>query len=192
MRRRAVLAGRRVARSARAVAALPAEQLVLRAVIGVAGGLALLIAPAGQLVGAGLIALLAVPALAAAVLRPDGAGPAGVLGAAIGAWAVRYGVTAAPLATAFVLSALLYVHHLTAALCAAVPPAAAIDREVLLRWAVHAAGVLALTGAAAGGLGLLGRPAPSAPLELLGIGAAVALAALLVLLARSGRQAPAG
>jgi hypothetical protein len=114
-----------------------------------------------------------------------------VLGAAAGGWALRYGVHAAPPGPALALGALLYLHHLTAALCAAVPATAAVDREVLFRWAAQAAGVLGLTAAAAGALRLLGRPAASPALELVGIAAAVGLAALLVVLARAGRREPA-
>jgi hypothetical protein len=170
---------------------MPAEQLALRGVVAAAGLLALLIASGSQLVAAGLVALVGVPAALTAAVRPDGSGPTGVLAAAAGAWALRYGVAAAPLRPALALAVLLYLHHVTAALCAAVPPAAAIDRAVLLRWGAHVAGVLGCTVAAAGGLRLLGRPAASSPLELVGIAAAVALAGLLVLLARAGGRNPA-
>jgi hypothetical protein len=166
-----------------AVRAVPPVQLGLRAVLAGTGGAALLLAPAGQLVAAGLLALTAVPALLAAVVRPDGGGPAAVLGLAVAAWALRYGVAAAPLGSAAVLAGLLYLHHLTAALCAALPPTAVPHRTVLARWGAHAALVLVLTGGLAAGLGLLGRPGASAPLELLGIAAAVGLAAVPVLLA---------
>lgn len=170
-------------RSVAAARAVRPAQLGLRCLVGGTGGAALLLVPAGQLVGAGLLALLAVPALLAAVVRPDGGGPAVVLGLAVAAWMLRYGVAAAPLGPAAVLAGLLYLHHLTAALCAALPPAAALDRTVLARWGAHAALVLALTGAVAAGVGLLGRPGASAPLELLGIVAAVGLAGIPVLLA---------
>jgi hypothetical protein len=191
MRRRVVLVGRTVLRLARQLVGVPPPQLALRGVIGATGGLALRIAPAGQLVVAGLVALLGVPALLAAVIRPDGSGAAVVLGAAIGAWAARYGVSAAPLGSAFALAALLYLHHVTAALCAAMPATAAVDGAVLFHWGAYAAAVLGLTGVAAGALRLLGRPAPSPVLELVGIGAAVALAGLLVALARVGHREPA-
>lgn len=175
----------------RQVAALPAEQLALRGVLLAAGGLALLVAPAGRLAGAGLVALVGVPAVLTAAVRPDGSAPTAVLGAAAGAWALRYGVHAAPLGPALALAALLYLHHTTAALCAAVPPAAAIDRGVLLRWAGQVAAVLGLTAAAAGGLRLIGARAASPALELAGLVAAVGVAGLLVLLARAGRRGPA-
>jgi hypothetical protein len=163
---------------------VPPAQVGLRTVIGGTGAAALLLAPAGQLVGAGLLTLLAVPGLVAAMVRPDGGGPAAVLGLAVAAWAVRYGVTAAPLGSAAVLAGLLYVHHLTAALCAALPSTAAPGRAVLARWGAHAALVLVLTGAVAAAAGLLGRPAASPPLELLGLAVGVGLAGIPVLLAR--------
>jgi hypothetical protein len=171
-------------RAVGAVQTMPPAQRVLRGVIGGTGGAALLVAPGGRLVISGLLALLAVPAVIAAVLRPDAGGPAVVLAAAVAAWMFRYGVTAAPLDTAFVLAALLYLHHLTAALCAALPPTAVVDREVWLRWAAHALLVLGLAAVLAGGVRLLGRPAASGPLELLGIAVAVALVGIPVLLAR--------
>jgi hypothetical protein len=191
MKRRGVVARRAARRVARQVAAVPPRQLALRGVVGGAGAIALLIAPGGQLVGAGLVALLGVPALLAAVVRPGGAGPAVVLGAAAGAWAMRYGVSSAPLGPAFGLAAVLYLHHAAAALGAAMPATATVDGEILLRWGAQAAAVLGLTGVAAGGLRVLGRPAASPVLELVGIAAAVGLAALLVALARSGRREPA-
>ncbi|MEN3361302.1 MAG: hypothetical protein V7637_5284 [Mycobacteriales bacterium] len=191
-RRRIVLAGRAVRGSVRSAAGLPPAQLALRSALAGTGGLALLVAPAGQLVGAGLVALLGVPALLAAVLRPDGAGPAVVLGAAAAAWAMRYGVAAAPLAGALALAALLYLHHLTAALCAVMPVTASVEPELLLRWGAQAAGVLALAGAATAVVGLVGRPAASPVLEVAGLVAAVALAGLLVALARTGHRSGRG
>jgi len=193
VKRRWVLAGRRLRRTARSVAAMPPAQLGLRATLAAAGGLALLIAPAGQLLGAGLVALIALPALVAAVLRPDGGGPAVVMAAAAGAWAMRYGTASAPLDTALALAALLYLHHTTAALCAAMPPAAAVAPAVLLRWATQVAVVFALTAAAAAALRAVGH-APAAPaLEVAGLAAAVGLAGLLVALARAAaRRRPSG
>lgn len=163
---------------------MPPTQLALRGVLVGSGGLALLVAPGGRLVVSGLLALLAVPALVVAAARPDGAGPAVVLGAAAAAWTTRYGVAAAPLGTTLALAAALYLHHLTAALLAGTPPAAAVDADVLARWGAHAALVLGVTGGIAALAGALGRPGPSVPLELAGIGVALALAAVLVLLAR--------
>ncbi|HVQ91454.1 MAG TPA: hypothetical protein VMU51_10505 [Mycobacteriales bacterium] len=179
---------RRVRRSVDGLAGLPAGQVALRGAVAGTGGLALLLAAAGQLLGAGLVALLGLPALLSAVLRPDGGGPAVVLGAAATAWAMRYGVAAPPLGATLALAALLYLHHLTAALGAAMPVDASIDPQLLLRWGAHAAGVLALTGLAATGLRLGGEPAASPVLEVAGLVGAVALAGLLVTLARTPRR----
>ena len=184
MRRAAAVARHVWAGVAGAVRAMPPAQRALRGVLAGTGGAALLIAPGGRLVIPGLLALLAAPAVVAAALRPDGGGPGVVLGGAVAAWTFRYGLTAAPLGTALALAVLLYLHHLTAALCAALPASAAVDRAVWLRWGAHAAVVLGLTGALAGGFRLLSEPAASGPLELLGIAAAVALAGIPVLLAR--------
>jgi hypothetical protein len=185
MNRQVLMAGRRLRRAAGSVRAIPLAQLGLRGALAVSGGLALLVAPAGQLVGAGLVALVAVPPLLSAVRRPDGAGPALVMAGAGAAWALRYSTGSAPLATALVLAALLYLHHTTAALCAAMPATAAVDPTVLLRWATQAVVVLAVTAAAASLLAALGHPPASATLEVAGLVAVIALAGALVALARA-------
>src|SRR5439155_12305343 len=113
-------------RAAGIVRAMPSVQLALRGLLAGTGALALLLAAGGRTVDPSLLVLLAVPALLAAVVRPAGAGPAVVLGAAATAWIVGYGVAAAPLGSTLVLAAVLYLHHLTAALLAAVPPTAAV------------------------------------------------------------------
>jgi hypothetical protein len=176
---------RSAVRAARAaVRAMPAVQLALRGVLAGSGGAALLLAPGGRLVLPGLLAVLAVPALVSGVIHAGRGGPAVVIGAAVAAWMSRYGVTAAPLGTTLVLAATLYIHHLSAALCAALPPTATVDRQILARWLAHAATVLLLTGLLAAVVRMLGRSAASVPLELVALAAAVALGAVPVLLAR--------
>jgi hypothetical protein len=179
-------------RSARVVAAaakratmrVPVAQLALRALLLLAGAAALLIAPGGRLVLPGVLVLAAVPALLSAAIRPDGPGPGVVLGAAAGAWTIRYGAATPPWDATLALTGALAVHHATAALCAAMPPTSRPEPAVLLRWAAQVATVLAVGGGVAGAVRLLGRPAASVPLEIAGVAAVVLVAAAPVLLAR--------
>jgi hypothetical protein len=179
---------RSVLGQARRLREVPPVQLALRALLLLTGAAALLIAPGGRLVLPGVLALAAVPALLAAVVRPDGQGPAVVLGAAAGAWTIRYGVAAPPWDATLAVAGALAVHHATAALCAAMPPTSRTEPAVVLRWAAHVGAVLALGGAVAVAVRLLGRPAASAPLEIAGVAAVVLVVAVPVLLARGGRD----
>jgi hypothetical protein len=165
---------------------VPVTQLALRALLLLTGAAAVLIAPGGRLVLPGVVALIAVPALLSALVRPGGPGPAVVLGAAAGAWTIRYGLAAPPLDATLAVAGALAVHHATAALCAAMPVTARVEPAVVLRWAGQLAAVLALGGAVAAAVRLLGRSAASVPLELTGIAAVVLVAAVPVLLARRG------
>jgi hypothetical protein len=174
----------RLAPPLRQLRRVPASQFALRALLLLTGAAALLIAPGGQLVLPGLVTALAVPALVIAVVRPDGGGPAVVLGAAAAAWTIRYGLSAPPLDATLAVAAALVIHHSTAALCAAMPPTSRIEPLVLLRWAGRLSLWLAVAGVVAAAVELLDRPAASAPLEFAGIAAAVAAAAVPVLLAR--------
>jgi hypothetical protein len=161
---------------------MPPAQLAFRGLLLLTGATALLVAPGGRLIVPGLLALVGVPALLSAVVNPDGAGPAVVLGAAGAAWALRYGVSTPPLDATLALAGALAVHHSTAALCAAMPRTSRIDPAVVLRWAGQVAVVLAVAAAVAAAARLLGRPAASVPLEIAGVAAVVALAAVAVLL----------
>ena len=158
----------------------------LRATMLVTGVFALGIAPAGRPLGpAGVVAAVGVLGLLAAVAEPDGAGPAVVLGAVVVAWTSRYGTAAAPTGTTLALAAALALHHQAATLSAALPPTARATRELLGRFAAHAALVLALSAAVAVLALAVARPGGSVPLELVGLAAAVLAAAVPVLLARS-------
>ncbi len=159
-------------------------QLAFRALLLLTGAAALLVAPGGRLILPGLLALVAVPALLAGVLNPDGAGPAVVLGAAGAAWTLRYGVSTPPVDATLAVAGAVAVHHSTAALCAAMAPTSRIDPAVVLRWAAQVAVVLAVAVAAAGAVRLLGRPGASVPLETAGVAAVVGLVAVAVFLAR--------
>jgi hypothetical protein len=109
-----------------------------------------------------------------------------VIGAAAGAWVLRYGADDASIAGTVALALALAVHHQAAALAAALPPTARVQRDVLVRFARHGALVLGLT-AVLGVLTLgLARPGGSVPLEVLGLVAAVVAVTIPVLLSRAG------
>jgi hypothetical protein len=121
--------------------------------------------------------------LVAALVNPGGLGPAAVIGGAAAAWAIRYGVHDAPIAGTMLLALALAVHHQAAALAAALPSAARVQRAVLVRFARHGGLVLALTAVVGLALGVT-RPGGSVPLELLGLVAAVAAITVPVVLSR--------
>jgi hypothetical protein len=171
-------------RLVRAVVAMPGEQLVVRGIVLVSGVGALAVAAGGHPLGAGVIALLVLPAAFAAVVAPGGSAAALVMTGAAVAWVVRYGLDTPSLGLAAVEAALLYLHHLSAALLVDVGPRASLAPAVLRRWSAHAGTVLGLTVAATAVLAAVGRPAASTPLELIGLAAAAGLAAALVALAR--------
>jgi hypothetical protein len=173
---------RRLARAARG---MPAEQVVVRGIVLGTGVGALALAAGGHLLGAGVIALLVLPAAVAAVVAPGGPAAALVMTGAATAWVVRYGLDTPSLGLAAVEAALLYLHHLSAALLVDIGPRASLAAAVLRRWSVHAGTVLGLTVAATAVLAAVGRPAASSPLELIGLAAAAVLAAALVALARA-------
>jgi hypothetical protein len=153
----------------------------------------LLIAGAGALVGAGwgggyplVGVVIGTLGLVAALIQPGGLGPAVVVGGAAAAWVLRYGGDPAPAAGTVLLALALAVHHQAAAVAAALPTTARVDRAVLVRFARHGGLVLA-PSAAIGALALaLARPAGSSSLELLGIVAVVVAVTVPVLLSRSG------
>jgi hypothetical protein len=158
---------------------------VLRSLVVLAGVAALVLAGWGG----GLPLLAAVLGgfgLLSAAANPGGLGPGVVLAAAGLAWVLRYGGDAPPVAGTAGLALLLALHHQAAALAAALPVRATVERALLVRFARHGALVLGLT-AVVGVLALgLARPGGSVPLELLGIVAAVAAVSVPVLLSRFG------
>jgi hypothetical protein len=128
--------------------------------------------------------------LVVALIRPGGLGPAVVIGGAATAWVLRYGGDPAPAAGTVLLALALAVHHQAAALAAALPPTAQVDRAILVRFARHGALVLAASAAIGAFALLLSRPAGSSSLELLGIVAVVVAVIVPVLLSRSGPREP--
>jgi hypothetical protein len=158
---------------------------VLRALLILAGVGALVLAAWGG--GVPLVAaVLGGFGLLSAAGNPGGMGPGIVLGGAALAWVLHYGADAPPLAGTAVLALLLALHHQAAALAAALPVRARVERALLVRFARHGALVLGLTAAV--GVVVLGlaRPGASVPLELLGVAAAVVAVTVPVVLSRSG------
>ena len=155
--------------------------VVLRALVGVCGVLALL--PGWQAGVPAAAVLVGLVGVAVAVVRPGSAAPAGVLAAAAIAWTAKHGTDLPPVATTLLVALAVAAHHQAAALTAALPPAARVERAVLVRFGRHAALVLVLSAAVAGLALGLGRQAGSVPLELLGLAAAVP-----VLLGRSDQR----
>jgi hypothetical protein len=182
---------RRIARRAAApvdlLRTLPGEQIALRGLLLVSGAAALTLAPGGRLVLAAALVLIGTPALVGAVAEPDGPGPALVLGTAVAAWVIRYGVAAPPLEITLALAVALALHHATAALCAAMVPTSRVEPVVVRRWAGRVAAGLVPAAGAAVAIRWLGRPAASVPLEFAGIAAVVVLVAAPVALSRLGR-----
>jgi hypothetical protein len=163
--------------------------LALRLTLVVSGGAALAVAPDGRFGVPGMIAVAGGLGLLLAVPQPEGPGPAVVLAAAVVAWAARHGSESPPVGLTLLLAVLLAVHHQAAALAAAVPVTARVDRRLLVRFGAHLALVLALSALlAALALGIA-RPGGSVPLELAGLAGAVLATAVLVML---GRQRRAG
>jgi hypothetical protein len=161
--------------------------LGVRAVLLVAGAGALAVAGWGA--GFPLVGVIAgAGGLLAAVIQPGGLGPAVVIGGAATAWVVRYGGDPPPAAGTVLLALALAVHHQAAALAAALPSTARVDRAVLVRFGGHGALVLALSAVIGALALLLARPAGSSSLELLGIVAVVVAVTVPVLLSRSSSR----
>jgi hypothetical protein len=156
--------------------------LGLRAVLVVAGAVALSVAWGGGLTP--LLVVLGAGGVLAAALHPGGLGPAVVLGTVALAWATDSGLADAPVGGTLLIAVALAVHHQAAALAAALPPTARVERAVLVRFGRHGALVLALSAPVALLALAVARPGGSVPLELLGLAAAVTAAAVPVLLGR--------
>jgi hypothetical protein len=144
--------------------------VIPRAAVVVAGLAALALAfPGAGPLGVALV-LVGLAALAVALVRPWSEAPALVIAAAVAAWLLGDG-SAGVLRCAGLAAALCAVHF-SAALAAVVPPRAALDRRLLLPWALRwvatsAVGIVLVLATAA----LPRTPAP----------AATALAAVVVL-----------
>ena len=160
---------------------------VLRGLLVVAGIGALVLAGWGGGIPL-VVAVLGGFGLLSAAANPGGLGPGVALAGAALAWVLRYGVEQPPVLGTTVLALLLAVHHQAAALAAALPVRATVQRVVLVRFARHGVLVLGLTllvGALALGLA---RPGGSVPLELLGVAAALVAITVPVVLSRPGAR----
>ena len=165
--------------------------VVLRLLLAVAGGIALAAGWGGGPSPAPV--LLGAVGLVAAVVEPGGFGPGVVLAGAALAWVVRYDIDPAPVGGTLLMALALAVHHQAAVLAAVLPPAARLQRAVLVRAGRHAVLVLGLSAVVAVLALALARPRGSVPLELLGLLAAVIAVAVPVLLARvRGSTPPVG
>jgi hypothetical protein len=163
--------------------------LALRAVMLVAG--------AGALVGAGWVGGVPVVGLVvgglgllAALIQPGGFGPAVVIGGAAGAWLARYGGDPAPATGTVLIAVALAVHHQAAGLAAALPSTGRVDPAIVVRFIRHGALVLAASAVVGAVALLLGRPAGSSSLELIGVVAVVIAVVVPVLLSRSAPREP--
>lgn len=154
------------------------------------GAVALVLSTGGPLGPPEVAAAVGALGLLVAVSQPQGVGPAIVLGAAVLAWAARYGAAAPPLGRTLLLAVLLAVHHQAAALAAALPVTALLDRRLLVRLGTHLALVLALSGLVAVLALGVARPGGSVLLEVAGLVGTVLATAVLVLLGLV-RRAPA-
>lgn len=167
---------------------MPAAQVALRVVLLVSGGASLVLAQGRWALPGGLAVLLGAAALLGTVLAPESPGAGMVVGAAVVAWVLRWGVHQhVPAVPTVLLAVLLYLCHTTAALLAVLPPVATVDRAVLVRWYLRALAVSAsavLLGAVALATG---RVAGGILVDLLGLVGVVVLAGIPVLLAAGGR-----
>jgi hypothetical protein len=165
-----------------------AVALLLRLAMLGTGAVALAVASAGRFGVVALVALVGGLGLLVGVAQPQGHGPTLVLTVAALCWAAQYGGDAPPVPATLLLAVLLAVHHQAAALAAALPVTARVDRRLLARFGTHLALVLALSGLLAVPALGLARPGGSVPLEVAGLAAAVVATAVLV---AAGRR-PAG
>lgn len=160
------------------------SQRALRALIALTAILAFALEPDRGGTLAGLLAWLTLIAAPFAAAIPATDAPLAVLLPAAISWVTGYGGQLPPVAPTVAMAAALYLHHTLAALAAATPSNAALDRSLLRRWTLPlATGALAITAAAL--LTYRTTQLPLSPvLQLAGLAGALATAALLVTLVR--------
>lgn len=125
--------------------------------------------------------LLAIPL---AVVMPGSDAPLGVLLLAGVSWVAGWGGRLPPVSATVLLAMVLYVHHVAAALAAAMPASATLDRSLLRRWATPLlAGALGLLAAALATYRTSQLPL-SPTLQVAGLIGILLTAGLLVLLAK--------
>lgn len=126
--------------------------------------------------------LIGLVALWRAVMRPDGPGAAGVLGAAALSWLVSGGGAAPARLVVFALA--LATVHSSAALAAGVPWRARVDGRVLLRWAARTVGTTLFGVGVVGATALLprtGTPVATVAAGVVAVTAAVVAGAVVAL-----------
>jgi hypothetical protein len=170
---------------------MPAAQVALRVVLLTTGGVALYLAQGGWSMPGGLVVLVGVAALFGSLAAPESVGPGIAVGAAALAWLLRWGLhDPVPATDTVVLAVLVYLFHTTAALLAALPPAAEVVSTVLVRWYSRALGVSLLTVLFGLVAMLAGRASGGMLVDLLGLAGVVVLAAVPVLLTRRNTRRP--
>lgn len=166
------------------VRAMPVSQLALRAALAATAVAAFTMLPdrGATLAGiAGWVALLAAPF---AVVLPGSDAPVTVLGGIAVSWVVGYGGHVPPVADTVVLGALLYLHHVVAALAGSTPPTAFLDPALARRWSAPLlAGLAGLALGAAAAYGTHQLPL-SPVLQIAGLVGVLVTAGVLVVLTR--------
>jgi hypothetical protein len=174
----------RATESVRALRASSPGQRALRVLIAVTAVVAFGLQPdrGGSLAGiAAWLILLVTPF---AVAGPASDAPLGLLLCAAVSWVVGWGGRLPPVAPTVLLGAALYLHHLAAALAAATPSNAALDRSLTRRWTLpFLAGGIGLAGAALAAYRTSQLPL-SPVIQLAGLVGVLVSAALLAVLAR--------
>jgi hypothetical protein len=159
-------------------------QRALRGLLALTALAAFTLEPDRGLTLAGIAAWTIVLTVPLVVAMPGGDAPLGVLIAATVSWLAGWGGELPPVATTVLLGAVLYLHHVTAALAAAMPASATLDRSLLRRWSIPLlAGALGLLIAALAAYRTTQLPL-SPTLQLAGLIGTLLTAGLLALLAR--------
>jgi hypothetical protein len=121
-----------------------------------------------------------------AVARPAYAGALVVALAALIGWVVAYGTDVTPpIGRAIAFALALYLLHAAVALAASVPVRASISSAVVVAWARRCLPGVAAAVSAAAVLVLIGRPAGSLALDVVGLSAVLAAVGALVWLTRA-------
>jgi hypothetical protein len=175
----------RLARLINTLRAMPAAQLLLRAVLVIVGVIAVLLLDQPWESGAGFMAVVALIGLIATLVIPDSSAPGFTMGALVFAWVLAYGLRGdPPVANTVGLAVALYLLHTGAALAGAMPPTARPDGQLIVRWCTQAS-VTVVASAAVVGIGYgVGRLQGSLTLELLGLAGALLLVVTPVWLLR--------
>jgi hypothetical protein len=160
------------------------SQRAVRTILALTAVLAFALEPDHGGTLAGVTAWLTLLAAPFAATIPATDAPLAVLLPATISWITGYGGHLPPVAPTLAMAATLYLHHTLAALAAATPSNAALDRSLLRRWTLPLlTGAAAITAAAL--LTYRTTQLPLSPvLQLAGLAGALATTALLVSLVR--------